>query len=69
MCDVAVAPLAIEFESKTLTAQQGHEIAALLAVQGFLCRFSPSGDRQWPGRPWWRHYGGLSPESVCYRVV
>lgn len=65
----AVAPLAIEFESKTLTMQQGHEIAAVLAVQGYLCRFAPSGRKQWPGKAWWRHYGGLSAESVCFRVV
>lgn len=64
----AVAPLAIEFESKTMTAQQGAEIGTLLAVQGYLCRFAPSGEAQWPGRKWWHHYGGRA-ESVCFRVV
>ena len=28
----ALGPLAIEFESKTMTLQQGHELAAKLAV-------------------------------------
>jgi FkbM family methyltransferase len=67
----AIAPLAIEFESKTMTVQQGMELAALLAVQGYLCRFAPAGAEQWPGRAWWKHYGGAerSAESVCFRSV
>lgn len=68
-----LGPLAIEFESKTMTAQQGAEIAALLAMQGYLCRFHPYhtmarvaphyGRSTDPNRP---HH---AMESVCYRMV
>ena len=37
----AFRPLAIEFESKTMTRQQGAEIGARLALLGYLCRFEP----------------------------
>ncbi|KAL1515568.1 hypothetical protein AB1Y20_002188 [Prymnesium parvum] len=39
-----IRPLAIEFESKAMTMQQGAEVASLLALQGYLCRFSPADD-------------------------
>ncbi|KAL3905896.1 MAG: hypothetical protein SGPRY_010747 [Prymnesium sp.] len=39
-----IRPLAIEFESKAMTMQQGAEIASLLAIHGYLCRFSPTDD-------------------------
>lgn len=70
----AIGPLAIEFESKTMSVQQGREIAALLALQGYLCRFAPDGT--WDGKRWWNHmktargWGNLkASESVCYRMV
>ena len=70
-----IAPLAIEFESKTMTLQQGAELSALLALQGYLCRFAP--DDTWEG---WgtRHYDSQNArywrtlrhaESVCYRMT
>ena len=34
----------LEFESKAMTMQQGAEIASMLALQGYLCRFSPADD-------------------------
>eukprot|EP00966_Prymnesium_polylepis_P098326 2277308-Prymnesium_polylepis.1 len=39
-----VRPLAIEFETKAMTMQQGTEIASLMALQGYLCRFEPPDD-------------------------
>ena len=70
MRSLNLRPLAIEFVSRTMTAQQGHEITALLAVQGYLCRFAPPGKGAWPNATWWRP--GLTTkrsETVCYRVV
>ena len=39
-----IRPLAIEFETKAFTMQQGAEIASLLSLYGYLCRFAPFKD-------------------------
>ena len=39
-----IRPLAIEFETKAMTMQQGTEIASLMTIQGYLCRFEPPND-------------------------
>lgn len=39
-----IRPLAVEFESKAMTMQQGAEISSLMALQGYLCRFEAQDD-------------------------
>ena len=72
-------PLAIEFESKTMTMQQGAEVAARLALQGYLCRFAPvdtweaahGGARHYSSRHsrFWRGAREKYAEAVCYRML
>ena len=34
-----IRPLAIEFETKAMSMQQGAEVSTLLALHGYLCRY------------------------------
>ena len=67
-----VRPLMIEFESKAFTAQQGAEVAVVLALQGYLCRFSPwdTFRKRLPKMRGQRNSARLAgDESVCFRMV
>ena len=73
------SPLAVQFESKTMTMQQGAEIMALLTLSGYLCRFEPMhAMRRWyravedpkkKPEPRERKRRQYAYESVCYRML